>query len=455
MKHVFSSIRTGAFCASAIVVGVLAGCSPSAPETKPAPSGEPTAAKEFKGKLEVAAFQGGYRIDFYQESAKEFAAKHSGLEIKVEGSPRIWEQLRPRFVGGNPPDLVFPGWGMDHWALAEEGQLVDLTEAMKSKAYGSDLAWGDTFDPAMLKLGQLEGKQYVLPYYFSMHGWWYDPGLFAKNGWTAPKNWDELLALCEKIKDKGIAPITYQGKYPYYMIDGMLLPWALSVGGADVIKACQNLEPGAWKNPAIVKAASMIKELKDKGYFQSGATAMSHTESQQEFLQGKAAMIPCGTWLYSEMKNVMPKGAQMEFLLPPVAVGGKGDPTSVIVGIEPWMVPTASKQQDAAIELFKYMTSLDKAKQFVEAKGTLTAIKGSDDAKLPPVLEVPAKIFRASKNVWAVQYRAWYPAFGTEIENSITALVNGELTPEAFADRVEAAAEKTRKDDSISKHKVQ
>jgi len=118
------------------------------------------------------------------------------------------------------------------------------------------------------------------------------------------------------------------------------------------------------------------------------------------------------------------------------------------------MVPTAAKNKDAAIELFKYMTSLPVAKRFVEEKGTLMSIKGSDQAKLPPVLVQPADALRNSKNVWAVQYRQWYPEFDKEVQNSLTAMLNGELTPQQFCDRVETAAEKTRKDDSITKHKL-
>lgn len=438
-----------------LIGALLAGCGGPKDESSNSETKTPgDKSAELKGDLDVAAFQGGYGIDFYEAAAKEFEAKHPGLKIKVEGNPRIWEQLRPRFVGGNPPDLTYPGWGMDQWALAEEGQLVDLGAALKTKAAEGDKTWGETFDPNILKLGQLEGKQYVLPYFYNVMGWWYDPGVFSKNGWAPPKTYDELLALCEKIKAKGIAPITYQGKYPYYMIDGMLLPWAYSVGGAQAIVDAQNLVPGAWKSPAMLKAAQMIDELNRKGYFQSGATAMSHTESQQEFLQGKAAMIPCGTWLYSEMSKVMPPGAKMEFMLPPVASDGKGDPTNVIISIEPWMVPSQGKNQDAAIEFYKYMTSLTKAKQFVEQKGTLMAIIGSDEAKLPEVLVTPAKVMKDSKAVWAVQYRQWYPAFNTEIENALTAMLNKELTPEAFCDRVEAAAEKARNDSSIPKHKL-
>ncbi|CAN5422304.1 N-acetylglucosamine/diacetylchitobiose ABC transporter substrate-binding protein [soil metagenome] len=415
--------------------------------TKEAPTGE----GKLDGKVDVQAFKGGYGIDFYQAAAKEFDAK-SGTQTTVDGNPRVWESLRLRFISGDVPDLVFPGWGMDHWALAEEGQLMTLDKALDSKPYGGTGEWRDTFEPTLLALGQNDGKQYVLPYYFNVLGWWYDPGVFAKNGWTPPKTYDDLLALCTKIKAKGMAPITFQGKYPYYMIQGMLMPWLRDVGGQKAAMDAQNLEPGAWKSPAMLKAATMIDELNKKGFFQTGAVAMSHTESQQEFLQGHAAMIPCGTWLSSEEKNSTPPGAKMEFMLPP-AVPGEGDPSAVIIGIEPWMVPADAKNANAGVALFKYMTSLDEAKKFVKEKATLMAIKGSD-ADLPEVLKVASEKFKASKGVWALQYRDWYTKFDTETQNALTSMLNGQLTPQAFCDRCEKEAQKVRDDIAIKKHKV-
>lgn len=434
----------------------MLGCGPNASSEPVEGSSAKAPAKDapLTGKLEVVAFQGGYGIDFYQKAAEEFAVKHPNLEINVTGNPRVWEQLRPRFVGGDPPDLVFPGWGMDHWSLAAEGQLLSLDEALDSPAFDGNGTWRETFEPELLKLGQLNGKQWVLPYYVMALGWWHDPKVFQANGWQVPATWEQLLALCEKIKAKNIAPITYQGKYPYYMIDGMLLPWAHSVGGPAAVQDAQDLVPGAWKSPAMLKAAEMIVELRDKGYLQKGATAMSHTEAQQEFLQGRAAMVPCGTWLFSEMRQVMPEGATMEFFLPPAVAGGKGDAGALLIGIEPWMIPSSAKNPEAAVALFKYMTSPTKAVQFVEQKGTLMSIRGTENAKLPEVLVKPAAAMRASKQVWAVQYRQWYPAFNTEIENALTAMLNGEATPQQFCNRVEAAAEKTRNDSSITRHKV-
>ncbi len=462
MKNAFALI-------AGISVLALAGCGSSSSSaggtasTSPAAGGTdangateaPTGTAKLTGDLEVAAFKGGFGIDFYQAVGKDLEAKNPGLKIKVWGDPQVADALRPRLVAGTPPDLMYPGWKLDVWGLAEEGQLALLDTALDSPDSDGKGKWRDAFDPAILKLGQNGGKQYMLPYFFNVWGWWYNPDLFAKNGWAVPKTFDELLALCEKIKAKGMAPVTFQGKYPYYMLQGMLLPWAQDIGGIQTVKDLQNLVPGAWKSPAVLKAAQMIKQLKDKGDFESGAVALSHTESQTDFLLNKAAMIPCGTWLYSEMKSVMPAGAKMQFMQPPAVAGGTGDPTSVIIDIEPWMVPSASKHQDGAVAFYKYMTSLPIAKKFVEEKGSLTAIKGSDEGvKLPDTLVEPAKTVKSAKTIWSYMALQWYKAMETEIENALTSMLNGQITPEQFCDRAEAAATKVREDSSITKHKV-
>lgn len=451
-----------------LVLGaVLAGCGSSSSSTTTTTgetsggASEKPAVPPFKPgdlasqkSLEVQAFKGGYDIDFFQKMATAYSAKNSGVTIKVEGNPRVWEQLQPRMVSGNPPDLMFPGWGMDHWALAEEGQIFDLSEALKTKAYGSETTWGDTFEPALLKLGQLEGVQVCLPYYMMIYGWWYDPTIFKANGWTAPKTWKEFMELAPKIKAKGIAPITYQGKYPYYLVYGMLLPWVQSIGGIEAVNDCQNMKPGAWKSEAVVNAAKMLEEMRDKGFLQDGALSMTHTESQQEFLNGKAAMVPCGTWLKSEMRTMLKPGQELAFMLPPTVDGGKGDAGAMIVDIEPWMIPSKAKAPDRAIDLFKFMTSVENAKAFVKEKGTLMAIKGSNDSDLPSELVEPAKLFKESKTVYSIKFRHWYKAFMKELEDSLTALISKNIDAVKFAERVEAAAEKVRNSPEIAKHKV-
>lgn len=445
-----------------LVIGLaLAGCNPNSTpetETKNAPSGSGKVEKPnyTTGKtLDVMVFKGGFGSDFYETAAKEFEAKHADEKITITGDAHIWEMVQPRFLKGDPPDLTFPGWNLDHWALVAENQLMPLDAALAEPADDGKGTWKDTFEESLLKLGRNEGKQYVLPYFFSALGWWYDPSLFKKHGWTAPKTYPELLQLCEKIKAAGIAPITYQGQYPDYMIAGMLQPWIIGTGGDKAFNDIQNLEPGAWKAPSVLMAAKMIKKLKDKGYLQDGAAAMSHTEAQTQFVTGKAAMIPCGTWLYSEMEKSMPAGTQMDFMLPPTVVGGKGDASNIMIKIEPWMIPAKAKNQRTAVDFFKYLTSLDKAKQFVKEKGTFMAIKGSNDVDLPPYLKTAADSFKNSKDVWAAQWAGWYRELYKSVETNLTSMLAGQLSPEEFCAKCEEAAQKTRDDSDILKHKVE
>lgn len=432
-----------AICVLAVLLILLAGCA-----KKPA-------AEKGKIQLEVASFQGGFQLDFFEYAAREYEKTHPNVIIKVWGNPRVWEQLRPRFIKGNPPDLCWPGWGMDYWGLVAEDKVLPMDEYLQTKAYGQDKKWIDTFDIRLLNKGKYQGHYYIMPFNQNVFGWWYNVDMFKKHGWQPPKTYDELLVLCEKIKKAGIAPITFQGRYPPYMLRGFLYPWAISAGGMQVFTDAQNLKPGAWNSPSFLRAATMVAELRDKGYFQKGAMGMSHTEAQMEFVLGHAAMIPCGTWLGSEMKNQLPKDFHMAYLNPPVLKDGKGDPTITAGGVETWIIPKEGKNHDIAADFFKFMTSIDMAKKFVVQKNTLMAIKGYDDQKLPPDLIAAAECAKKASVLYDADYAMWYPTLKKSVEDAMAALLNKEITPQQAIDAMEKSAQATAKDSTIPKHKVQ
>ena len=53
-------------------------------------------------------FNGGYGYDYVKFAADQVTKQKdfSGVTIKVSPSTQIAQQLQPRFVGGNPPDLI-------------------------------------------------------------------------------------------------------------------------------------------------------------------------------------------------------------------------------------------------------------------------------------------------------------------------------------------------------------
>jgi len=410
--------------------------------------------------VEIVSFKGGYGIDYFEKAAKDWTEK-SGTASEVTGDPKIWEQLRGAFAAKDVPDVTWPGWGFDYWGNVYDGQVMAVDAELDKPAWGkTEGKFRDVFDPQLLALGQYEGKQYLLPYHVNINGWWYNKKLFAENGWKPPKTFDDLLALNDQLKAKGIAPITFQGQYPYYMLYAFIFPWIISSGGIEAWNACQNLEPGAWKSSHVLEAARRVAQLRDRKDFLPEALGLNHTDSQTEFLKGNAAFVPCGTWFYAEMKEIIERDPNLlqagdfEFMLPPTLPGGAGDPTSVMVAIEPWIIPQAAKQPEKGMDFFKYLCTPEVAKGFVEEKGTLMALKGLDDAKYPVYLQQPAKLFADAKTKWNAEYRLWYPPVNQAAEDAMTALLNGSITPEQFADRCEAAADEARKDDRLVKRKV-
>jgi N-acetylglucosamine transport system substrate-binding protein len=52
--------------------------------------------------------------------------------------------------------------------------------------------------------------------------------------------------------------------------------------------------------PGVLLRFDLVKEiytLAENDYIMAGTEGLDHTESQAEWLQRQAALIPCGTWL--------------------------------------------------------------------------------------------------------------------------------------------------------------
>lgn len=408
--------------------------------------------KSPEGKIiiEVSVFEGGFGLDYFFQVARDYEKLHPDVKVNLWGDPRNAEKLRPRFIAGNPPDVF---WGdLPVWKLIANGQLYPVDEFLETKSYGQDKNWKDTFYPGLLDGLKYSGKIYGIPTDFSIWVIWYNKGMFEKYGWQVPKTWNEFLQLCEKIKKQGIAPLAFQGRYPGYMA-GTLEALFQRIGGIKAVYDAQNLVPGAWEHPAFLESARKVRELVDKGYFEEGFMGMSHTEAQMEFVRGKTSMVACGTWLKSEMSNVLPKDFRMSCFGYPAVEGGSGDPTAVQVGCAFWCIPKDAKHPELGADFLKFLTSLENAKRFVKEKEALLPIIGADES-LPEELAGAVSLVNKAKFTWTVKIGQWYPEWQTEYTNAIAGLLTKELTPEAFVKAVEEASVRVRNDPTVVKHHI-
>ena len=412
------------------------------------PSGPPVT-RDGQKLVEVSVFQGGYDIDFWEDCARQYEQLHPDVKVNLWGDPRNDEKLRPRFIAQEPPDLVYAF--LPVWLLIYAGQARPLDETLDSPAVGQPgKTWRESLYTSAYADFEMNDQCWALTVPYAAFGFWYDQRQFRRHGWQPPKTWDELLALCEQIKAAGVDPIAFQGRYPSY-IQSVFETLVERIGGVEAWLALQNLEPGAWNSEPVVQAWTLVQELRLQGYIPTKYMGLSHMESQMEFVTGQAAMIPCGTWLATEMRNKTSPEFEMGFIHYPMVAGGQGDPTAINCSGETWFVPTHGHYPEIGADLLKLVTSLDQAKEFVRRKQALMAVKGCE-AEAPPALQGVVQAIRNAHFAFTSRVAQWYPTFGAAYDEACGSIMTLSMTPQEAAAYLEQAAGAQRRDRRMQRH---
>jgi N-acetylglucosamine transport system substrate-binding protein len=461
-KFLRGAIATGALALPG--TGLLAGCATSGggqeqsagAKTEKNPLGVP----EDK-PLEVYIFNGGfgdkYATDVHEPMYKKAYPKatiNHKAEVDIKGA------LQSRFVAGNPPDFVNDsGDGqIPLGELAANGQLADLTDLYDAPSWDDpDKKVRDTLVAGAVEQNSFDGKPMMLQMALTVYGIWYNQALFDEKGWKAPKTWDEMMDLCADIKAAGIAPWTYQGIHARYM-SWPLITMAAKLAGEQVVIDIDNLKEGCFDNEAIKTSAAALQSLKTKGYILDGTEGMDHIQAQGQWSAGKAAFVPCGSWLENEQKDVTPEGFKMAVMAEPLLSKDSKMSAGALRAQagEPYIVPAQAKNPRGGMEYMRIMMSNEGAKGFVKEVSSLTIVQGSaDGVKLPPGLTSAKKaVDSAGKDVIFWNYQNWYgklwnPAINTCLSN----LMSGRASVNEFVAQCEAEVKKVRDDASVKKYK--
>lgn len=409
--------------------------------------------------LDVVIFKGGFG-DNYAINVNEnlWPIQFPDSKITYQGIQRLGEQLQPRFVAGNPPDVIDnSGAGnLDNAALVADGQLADLADLMAAQSWDTaDTTFADTLVPGTQDSGVFDGKQLLLNWALTVEGLWFSQSLMTKNGWEYPKTWAEFLTLCETIKATGIAPFATTGVYPQYILGFVFNQMVYKNSPAAAI-AIDNLEDNAWKSPSVKLAAEALNELGAKGYMLPGWEGLTHTESQAEWLQGKAVFLPCGTWLENEMKGLVPDDFEMT-VMPIPSLEGDELPFEAIIATagEPFIVPSAAANVQGGKEWLRLLFSVEGGRFFAEDTKSLSVVKGSGDGLDlgTAFASTQAAITAAGENTFPeASFGGWYADLQEEAKNQLGAMVQQQISVDDFMSSVQEAADAVRDDDSVVKY---
>ncbi|WP_155374538.1 N-acetylglucosamine/diacetylchitobiose ABC transporter substrate-binding protein [Catellatospora vulcania] len=402
--------------------------------------------------VEVVIFDGGlgtkYATDVHIPS---YEKKFPKSKVKFSSTQEVSTTLQPRFASNTPPDMVNNAGSklMDQGKLVEAQQVADLSDLFAAPSL--DIAGktvGETLIPGTIEQGTFNGKPYVLNYAYTVFGLWYSGKLFKDNGWAAPTTWADFTALLDKMKAKGITPYSYAGANAAYYQYLVILTTAAKIGGADVLKAIDNLEPNAWKSDAVKQAATLWGEIGAK-YGDKAHLGLKHTEVQLLQNQYKVGFYPSGSWLENEQSKDTPAGFDYQVAAIPGATASDKLPATGLYAAAGEMYFVASKggNVQGGKEYLRHMLSKAGAKGFTELTKSLTVVTGAAEGLTlsPGLTSANAALTAAGAANFSFRWDAWYKNLDDECRAATNELMFQGGNADKFCSRMQAAADKTEK----------
>lgn len=341
--------------------------------------GVATAQKSKKAAVELKfAAQATATVGAFKALAANYMAAHSDVSITVVGYPTqdYGATLQAQFRGGQGPDLMYgaPGTGNPHGLInfAKAGYLADLSSLPFVKRLPANAK-------PYLGIGK---KTYAFPLDVSTFGGVYNMQVFNQLGLKFPKNWNDVLKMCDTAKAKGKVMFAISGLVSGTQILTVIAPF---VYGANPNWNTQRLAgkttfaaSSGWK-----KGLQAWIDMNKRGCFQPGASGYSLGASQALVARGDAV-----AWL--GVSNVI--GA-----IQPLN-------TSVSIGVFPIPGPTAktsvyihgygnavgvnknSPNLKTAIDFVKFMGREGQSRIYPNLIGNMSILQSSTAAKTGKIL---------------------------------------------------------------------
>lgn len=455
------------YTAAAVPLGLpLAACATGGggggeEETSAAPTGNADPKNPFgmeeNTTVDAVIFDGGYGVDYVEFAGEILAGLHAGSSVKVSPSTQIATELQPRFVGGNPPDLVDNSGAQSIGFNTILDQLEDLTDVIDApNVEGTTIR--DTLFDGVLAPGTFGDKLAAVNYVFTIYAVWYSASLFEQNGWTPPTTWEEAKALGAEAKEQdkylflwGTEAATY---YQTLAVDS-----AIKEGGDEVRLALENLQPECWSNDAVQATFEAMKEIVDLGYFKPGGSGTQFTAAQAQWSNKQEALLyPSGSWIENEMKKQTADGFEMTGI-PSFSVTSSAAmaPTAIHSAAgEPFIVPSDAKSVAGGKELLRVMLSKEAAANFSREKLAPTVVEGvvpEDGFGSTALVSQTDMLSAASGEIFTHNFVDTY-GMNQEQLPIWNSFLDGKKSVADLTSELQAITDRIREDDTIDKIEV-
>ncbi|MFJ4999032.1 ABC transporter substrate-binding protein [Microbacterium sp. NPDC088619] len=315
-------------------------------------------------------------IEFMTELVAQYNSSQDKVRVEIDTSGV--DVVSASFVRGNPPDIMLANYNYEIARFVQRCALTDLSETEAASTIRDDL------QPLMEQYGSCEGRTSALPYSVMGASVIYNREIFEQQGLEVPQTWDELLAVCDQLKEAGIDPFYATFKDDWTVAQGW---YDYTAGGSvDVIDFFDTLaEEGTEVGPdSEVSFENDFAEPMDrmmtlvKNYTNADAASRGYGDGNLAFGKGEAAMYLQGPWAFSEIEKTAPDLELGTFPLPMT-----DDPADLGVRVNmdlAAMIPEGSQHQEAARDFLEYLFLPEHIEEYNASQLGFTP---TDDAPAP------------------------------------------------------------------------
>ncbi len=295
-----------------------------------------------------------------------FKERYPGMEIVENpivggGGTTLRTVLMGLLAAGMPPDTFQSLSGADLKTYVDGGYLQPVDSIWQEQKL-------DEYFPHILKkMVTFNGHVYAIPMSIHRANWlFYNKKLFDKLGLKPPRNVDELLQVCKKIKEvrPDLWPIVLGTRDKFmsvFLFDAILL----SVGGPDVYEKYYTGKLNVLEDPTIRKAFEYFAKLVPYIYPYHSALTWDQSLGKKDWV-----MSIIGDFAVGYMMAVGKKyGVDWD------AVPFPSNPNTFLMIVDTFTLPIKAKDKDSARKWLKFISEPQPEKEFTILKGSIAPNK--------------------------------------------------------------------------------
>ncbi|WP_138495144.1 ABC transporter substrate-binding protein [Paenibacillus pinistramenti] len=324
-------------------------------------------------KIELAISKSSQDSAFVQQDLLDAFEKETGIKVNLQLLPaeQTATVLQTKLAVDETPDIIQYNLASATTDLNLERNFEILdNEPWVSRILNKDVlsAYGHVYS---FHVSQDTGMQGVV----------YNKDIFEQLGLSIPKNYDEFLAVCEKIKEAGITPVFMPYKDNWA---ANVWPAAAFADYADkndpTLFDDINSNKKKWSDvPEFQTILQQQYDIYKKGYTNADILSDSYDMAVGKFLNKEVAMMFMGDWL---IQDVVTKDPNMHLGLFPIPYTDDAKLGASPLGGQ-LFIPKKAKHMEEAKKFLDYIASKDVAQKIVNEQKYVSNLNDVQTPELP------------------------------------------------------------------------